>query len=66
MLWMIILQWRIEVNFFTVTVSINDTCLYFSHVPTDFYAMQFIAVVALRLPFILNCSYPNLAIRILL
>ena len=35
MLWMITLQWRIEVNFFTVTVSINNTRFYFSHVPTD-------------------------------
>lgn len=32
---MIILKWRIEVNFFTVSMSINDTCLYFSHMPTD-------------------------------
>lgn len=39
MLWMIIWQWRIEVNFFTVTVSINDTCLYLSHVPTEFLCL---------------------------
>lgn len=39
MLWMVILQWRIEVNFFTVAVSINDTFLYLSHVPTEFLCL---------------------------
>lgn len=63
---MIKLQWIIEVKFFIVTVSINDTHLYFSTMPPKFYNFKSTAFMKVRLLSVLSCAYQTLMVCALL